>query len=162
FRPTIWRVQGAAERIERLVLAGNNTGPNSGLRDQLPLVGATGIAGDRVTFLGRPGCIGYFSEVPSIKAATAAGVVRRETGREPTVITGKYEVSGFIVPSGEAITRRKDGKAQLTIIKEGGVLRLQGDTKNIVVRTPSDSLVSELHSYSPGGVVEVDPKAVVA
>ena len=66
------------------------------------------------------------------------------------------------MPAGEAITRRKEGKRQLTIIKEGGVLRLQGDTKNIVVRTPSESLVSELHSFSPGGVVEVDPKDVVA
>ncbi|MEA2870917.1 MAG: hypothetical protein QOH67_893 [Hyphomicrobiales bacterium] len=162
FRPTIWRVQGAAERIERLVLAGNNTGPNAGRRDQLPLVGATGIAAERVTFLGRPGCIGYFTEVPSIKAATAAGVVRGETGREPTVIAGKYEVSGFLVPAGEVITRRNEGKAQLTIIKEGGVLRLQGDTKNIVVRTPSGSLVSELYSFSPGGIVEVDPKDVFA
>ncbi|TMI99893.1 MAG: hypothetical protein E6G97_20050 [Alphaproteobacteria bacterium] len=162
FRPTIWRVQGAAGRIERLVLAGNNTGPNSGLRDQLPLVGVTGIAAERVTFLRRPGCVGYFTEIPSIQAATAIGALRREIGREPSVIAARYEVSGFVVPSGEAITRGDGGKTKLVIVKEGGMLRLQGDTRNIVVRTPSGSLVSELHSYSPGGVVEVDAKDVVA
>ncbi len=163
FRPTIWRLQGAVDRIERLVLAGNNTGPNAGLSDQIPLVGATGIAAERVTFLGRPGCVSFFTEIPSIKAATAAGVVRRETGREPTVIAGKYKVSGFVVPAGEVITPREDGKtARLVIIKEGGVLRLQGDTGNIVVRSPSDSLASELQTFSPGGVVEVEAKQVVA
>jgi hypothetical protein len=163
FRPTIWRFDGAVERIERVVLAGNNTAANAGLRDQVPLVGVTGVAAERVTFLGRPGCVKYFTDVPSTQSATAAGVVRRESGREPTVVAGKYEVSGFSVPSGEVATRRNDGKRpQLVIIKESGTLRLEGDASGIVVRQPSNNLVSELHRFSPGGVVEVDHKKVVA
>ena len=108
----------------------------------MPLVGVTGMSAERVSFLGRPGCIGYFTEVPSIKAATAAGTVRRESGREPAVIVGKYEVAGFTVPSGEAVTKRDDGgRPKLIIEKEFGTLRLEGDTSNIVVRKPSADLV---------------------
>ena len=56
-RPTIWRITGAVERVERLVLAGTMTGPNSSDRQQKPIMGATGVPAERVTFLGRPGCI---------------------------------------------------------------------------------------------------------
>jgi Ca2+-binding EF-hand superfamily protein len=163
FRPTIWRFSGAVERIERVVLAGNNTAPNAGLKGQVPLVGATGIAAERLTLLSRPGCVSYFTDAPSTKSATAAGLVRRESGREPSVVSGHYEVAGFSVPSGEVASRRDDrNRSRLVIIKESGTLRLEGDTSGIVVRRPSESLVSELNRFSPGGVVEIDPKTVVA
>jgi hypothetical protein len=145
------------------VLAGNNTAPNAGSKDQIPLVGVTGVPAERVSFLSRPRCIEYFTEVPSIKAATAAGAVRRESGREPTVIAGRYDVAGFTVPSGEVQTRRDGGRrSKLVIEKEAGTLRLEGDTSNIVVRKPSADLVSELHRFSPGGIAQVDHTKVVA
>jgi Ca2+-binding EF-hand superfamily protein len=150
-RPTIWRFDGAVERIERVVLAGTAH------------IGATGVAAERVTFLGRPGCIKYFTDVPSTQSATAAGVVRREIGREPSVVAGQYEVSGFSVPSGDVATRHRNGKRPLVIVKESGTLRLEGDTSGIIVRKPSDdTLTSELHRFSPGGVVQIDHKTVVA
>ncbi len=150
-----------SSEFERLVLAGTTTGPGSSRPDQVPLIGATGISAERVTFLGRPGCIGDFGEVPSIKAAAAVGVVRRELGREPAVLAGRHDASGFTVPEGTTRARRERG-TQLIIEKESGTLRLEGDTSNIVVRKRLTDLASELYRFSPGGLIAIDPAKVVS
>ncbi len=49
FRPTIWRLAGAMERVERLVLSSNNTRASGSSAMETPLMGVTGIASDRVT-----------------------------------------------------------------------------------------------------------------
>src|SRR5262249_52455179 len=56
FNPTIWRVSGAVERIERLVLTSNVVGPGLAGAGR-PLVGATGVAAEKITFLQRGECI---------------------------------------------------------------------------------------------------------
>src|SRR5262249_40152077 len=48
FRPTIWRVTGAVERVERVVAAGIMTGPDRSLNDEVPLAGVAGIPAERV------------------------------------------------------------------------------------------------------------------
>jgi Ca2+-binding EF-hand superfamily protein len=161
FRPTVWRLEGEVGRVERLVLAGGVTGAGSTHPDQVPLIGATGISAERVTFLGRPGCIGDFTEIPSIKASAAMGIVRRELGREPAVLAGQYDVSGFTVPEG-IIHARRERRSQLIIEKDSGTLRLEGDTSNIIVRKRLADLASELYGFWPGGVVAIDPDKVVA
>src|SRR5205807_466003 len=57
YRPVIWQFSGAVDRIERLVLAGETTGPNKSLDGETPLIGATGVPADRIAFLGQPGCM---------------------------------------------------------------------------------------------------------
>jgi hypothetical protein len=48
------------------------------------------------------------------------------------------------------------------IIKPSGSLKIEGDTSNIVVRSGPQSLESEFRRFSPGGVIEIDPRRVVA
>jgi Ca2+-binding EF-hand superfamily protein len=162
FRPTIWRFYGAVERIERLVLTGTMTGANRGMPQDKPLVGATGIPAERITFLGQSKCIGYFSETPSSQSAIAAAAVRRQAGKEISVVASRYAFSDVAVPSGKLQSVPDENRGKLVIVKPSGSLRIEGDSSNIVVQSGPSSLVGDLRRYSPGGVIEVDPKRVVS
>jgi hypothetical protein len=180
--PTIWRVTGAVARVERLVaagittadanmrvgLAGNvitlGTGPKAPDKaDTTPLIGVTGLPTDRVTFVPRANCFKAFAETQSTDAAYSVALVRRHAGKDPAAVAGRYNVGGFVLPSG-AIRSAYDDKTQprLTIVKHYGTLNLAGDASGVVVRTGPVDLDKELAETSPGGVVDIDEKTVVA
>jgi Ca2+-binding EF-hand superfamily protein len=165
---TIWRVTGAVERVERLVLAGDTA-----------TLGATGLPAGRVSFLGRASCIRHFTDVPSTHAAAAAAAVKRETGKEPALVKGRYSISDFIVPSGEVRTQRPAQRMPVTVQSQGGSLRIETGRSTVVqkdantlvienggssvtVRTGPTNLREEMLRTSPGGVVDIDPAAVVS
>ena len=52
YNATIWQISGAVERIERVVMTSSIAAPKTGNALQPPLVGATGIAPERVSFFG--------------------------------------------------------------------------------------------------------------
>lgn len=160
FRPAIWRFAGAVNRVERVALASQTTGSNSSRPDAKPLVGATGVPAEKITFLPRLTCLGYFTETPSGKAAVTAGIVRRETGKAP-IVAGRYNVSGFSIPSGEIRTTDRTDKPQLIISKLAGTLKIEGGA-NVVVEAGASDLASEVARFYPGGIVEIDPATVVA
>jgi Ca2+-binding EF-hand superfamily protein len=162
FRPTIWRFYGAVERIERLVLTSTMTGPNRGTPQDKPLVGATGISAERITFLGQSKCLGYFSEAPSSQSAIAAAAVRRATGKDASAIAARYGFSDVAVPSGKFQSVPDENRGKLVIVKPSGTLRIEGDASNVVVQSGPNSLIGDLRRFSPGGVIEVDPKRVVS
>jgi Ca2+-binding EF-hand superfamily protein len=164
FRPTIWRFYGAVERIERLVLTGTMTGSGTGrgMPNEKPLVGATGVAAEKITFLGQSKCINYFTETPSSQGAIAAAAVRREAGKDVSVLAARYALADVSFPSGQIQTTRDSNQGQLIIMKRSGSLKIEGDTRNVIVQTGPSNLSSELKRFSPGGVVEVDPRRVVA
>jgi Ca2+-binding EF-hand superfamily protein len=162
FRPTIWRFYGAVERIERLVLTSTMTGPGRGTPQEKPLVGATGIPAERVTFLGQSKCLGYFSETPSSQSAIAAAAVRRATGKDALVIAARYGFSDVAVPSGKFQSVPDENRGKLVIVKPSGTLRIEGDASNVIVQSGPNSLIGDLQRFSPGGVIEVDPKRVVS
>jgi Ca2+-binding EF-hand superfamily protein len=153
--PTIWRVTGAVERVERLVaatlttadanmrlgVAGNvitlGEGPKAPSKaDTMPLVGVTGLPADRVTFVMRTTCLKAFTETKSTDAAYSIALVRRHAGKDPAMAAGRYNVGAFLLPSG-AIRSAYDDRKQprLTIVKQYGTLNLTGDASGVVVRT---------------------------
>lgn len=160
FRPVIWRFSGAVERIERVALGAVMTGPASSAPTAKSLAGATGVPAERITFLPRTDCLGYFTETPSGKAATVAALVRRETGKEP-VVAGRYGVAGFAVPSGEIRTSGRADRPMLVISKLQGMLKVEGGA-NVVVEAGASDLASEIARFYPGGLVEIDPAIVTA
>jgi len=153
YQPIVWRFYGAVERIERLVLTGfNKNDPKS-----LPLAGVTGLPVDRVTFARQSGCIGFFTEVPSIDAAKAAGVVKRQAGKDVAVSAGRFKVAGFGVPSGKVDVidiHRPGAETARTTVK--------GDAGNIQVQAATGNLEREFLRSTPGGLIEIDAKNVVA
>jgi hypothetical protein len=160
---TIWRVSGAVGRLERLVLTSNKTRPRGATPDERPLVGATGVAAGKVTFLERTGCVRPFTEAPSSASASAVGVVMRETGKRPDVIAAQYGVAGFSIPSGQVSSQRPAGGGPIIVVQREGSLTIKGDTKNVIVETGGmGTLERELLRFSPGGVVTINAADVVA
>ena len=80
YRPTIWRLYGAVARIERLVLTSTMPAPAKDVPADKPLVGATGVPAERVTFLQHTECVGHFETVPSRQATLAAIAVKIDSG----------------------------------------------------------------------------------
>jgi hypothetical protein len=156
--PTIWRVSGAVERVERLVLHSRPRSSDGG-----PRVGATGLPSDRVAFLSRARCMDSFNEERSTRSAAASAFVAREAGKAPDIVVGHYAVGGFVVPSGTI--RKADGVRSpplLIITKQTGTLVVEGDPSGYIVRTQPYSLEEELKRSYPGGVVAIDAASVVA
>jgi hypothetical protein len=116
-----------------------------------------------VTFIPRADCFKGFTETQSTDAVYSLALVRRHAGKDPAVVAGRYNVGAFVLPSG-AIRSAFDDKTQprLTIVKQYGTLNLAGDSSGVVIRTGPVDLDKELVETSPGGVVDVDEKAVVA
>jgi Ca2+-binding EF-hand superfamily protein len=121
YKPVIWQLSGAVDRVERLVLAGEFTGPNQSVPGETPLIGATGVPPDRIVFLGEPGCMTYHAGPSVVRSEAAAEAVRRETGR-----------------SAVAIKPRQPDAAKTA------------------------ALPDEMRHIHPGGLVEIDPRSVVA
>ncbi len=186
--PTIWRVTGATDRVERLVAFGVTaqsnhitiaanpvpvsapaaSQPNVTPRPVTPqqpvaLAGISGLPADRVSFLARANCLRSFTEAKSTDGAFVLAAVRRDTGKEPSMVAARQNAAAFSVPSGQIRSAYEDKKQpRLTIVKEAGVLTLKGDSSGVVVRTGPTDLESDLEQFSPGGVINIDPQTVVA
>ena len=164
FRPVIWQITGAVERVERLVLASAVTSPGPASADNVPLVGATGVSADRVTFVRRASCLSYFAEVPSSQAAITAAAVRRDTGKEPSLVAGHRFAEAF-VPSGTLKPSSAANGSILIVNQQGSLQITQGGASrggNVVVQSGPTDLHAELRRFYPGGVVDIEPGTVVA
>jgi Ca2+-binding EF-hand superfamily protein len=162
YAPTIWQFSGAVDRIERLVMSSSLVGPNSRDPRQPPLVGAAGIARERVTFLARPNCLSYFNEAPSASSLQAAGTIRAKAGKAPDVVATKYSVGSFSVPSGKIETQREQRRQPLVIMKSQGSLNIIGDASNVIIQAGPSRARDEMDRFFPGGVTQIDPQTVVA
>jgi Ca2+-binding EF-hand superfamily protein len=162
YGPTIWQFTGAVERVERVVMTSSQTGPSQWNAQQPSLVGATGIAQDRIRFLGRSNCLSYFAETPSSASLQASAAVRQATGKAPDVISAKYSVGSYSIPSGNIETLNDRGQQPLIIQKSGGSLNIIGNTGNVIIQSGPSQARDEMKRFFPGGVIDIDPKTVVA
>jgi hypothetical protein len=126
--------------------------------NETPFAGATGIPAERVSFVTKSRCLSYFLETPPDRAAIAVGVVRRQTGKDPTIVASYYRVSELVIPAGEIQATGPANHPMLIVKKSAGTLKIEGSAN---VAGASD-LISELARFYPGGVVEIDPANVVA
>jgi Ca2+-binding EF-hand superfamily protein len=161
YSPTIWQFSGAVERVERLVMTSSRTGPNSGDARQPSLVGATGIPRDRIAWLSRSNCLSYFSETPSSASLQASGAINNATGKPPQVVAAKYSVASFSIPSGK-IEALRDQQQPLIIQKSQGTLNIIGNLSNVIVQAGPSRARDEMERFFPGGVIDIDPNAVIA
>jgi Ca2+-binding EF-hand superfamily protein len=162
YSATIWQFSGAVERVERLVMSSTVSGPNGVNASQPPLVGATGLAPDKVSFLNKANCLTYFPEHPSSSSLLTVAAVRTATGKAPQTVAARYSVAVFNLPSGTIESVREQKRAPLIIEKTQGTLKLIGDASNVIVQTGPSRAKDELYRFSPGGVIEIDPKSVVS
>jgi Ca2+-binding EF-hand superfamily protein len=161
YSPTIWQFSGAVNRIERLVMTSALTGPNRSDAQQSPLVGATGVPQERISFLTRSNCLVYFTEAPSSSSLQTVATIRNATGKAPEVFAAKYSVSSYSVPSGKIETVQEQQRAGLIIQKTEGKLNIIGDASNVIIQTGPSKARDEMARFFPGGVTTIDPKTVV-
>lgn len=161
FSPVIWQFSGAVDRVERLVINSSTTSPAGSDPWHPSLAGATGIAPQRVSFLPRSNCLGYFSETPSSASLPAVAAIRSVTGKSPEIVTAADLVSSFSVPSGKAEMPKNERK-QLAIQKSARKMAIPEDNSNFIFRAGRGRAAEQMRWTFPGGVVEIDPKTVVA
>ena len=78
------------------------------------------------------------------------------------VMAAKRSVSAFVVPSGKIGTLKDDRPQPLIIQKSQGSLNIIGDSSNVIIQAGPSRARDELYWYFPGGVIDIDPKTVVA
>jgi Ca2+-binding EF-hand superfamily protein len=162
FQPTIWRFDGAVERIERAVVTTARTGLNEGNPKSPPLAGVTGLPADRVTFARHSGCISFFTEAPSIDAAKAASAVKQQTGKAVALTAGALTVEGFHVSSGKVdVIESKRPGAMVLMAQSSSPPKAGGDTNNARV-AETGNLERMFRWMTPRGLIEVEAKSVVA
>lgn len=161
-KPMIWRLSGAVERVERIVLASQSTEANGSRPDARPIVGASGIAADKVAFLPRPACLEDFSEVPSAEAARTIGIVKQQTGKNP-IVAADYAVSGITIPSAalKPPSSGADVRPSIAIENDGKGFRIDLNGKPRMEEA-GNALENDVMRLYPGGVLEIDAGTVVA
>ena len=158
--PTIWRVSGAVDRVERLVLAGVHTGPNRGVPGEPPLIGATGVPRERVTFLRHPHCL-RAHEPADTWIETADRLLKYEIGRS-NVRRGAFgEVSEVTVPSFKHRTLRREPRPIVVFERSNSTVLTFGNSSKKIVLSGRNDLNQELKLFVPAGVTQVDASAVV-
>jgi hypothetical protein len=139
--PVIWQFSGDTRRIERVVLSSQSLPPHGNVYPAPPLVGATGVPDSKVSFFARTGCIkhsGYHAE-----NLRTADLVRQQLGRDTKVATASYNLTSVSVPSGKIERIPSPVEAGKPLAE---------------LRSP------HWKSYAswPAGVIQFDPKTVVA
>lgn len=126
YNPVIWQFFGAVDRVERLVLAGESTGPNQSVRGERPLIGAIGVPPERIGFLGQPGCMTALAG-PSVRQSDAAAeAVRLETGRQPILIKPRKQKAADAAFSPELLRFHPGGVQEIdprTVVASASVER---------------------------------------
>ena len=158
----VWQFSGAVDRVEWLAMSSFITGPNSGDERQPSLVGVTGLSPDKVLFFARSGCFGYFFEMPSSDSIQSVATVREATGREPFKVSTAYSVLSFSIPSGKVETLANPHPKLVIVEEKPGMFHVEGNPADFIVRAGPSRARDDLYDYSPGGLVEIDPKSVVA
>ena len=163
YQPTIWRFDGAVERIERVVVTTTRTGLNEANPKSPPLAGVTGLPADRVAFVRQSGCVSVFTEAPSIDAAKAAGAVKQQTGKDVTITAGGLTVEGFRISSGlaEVVESKRPG-TMVVMERSSSPPKVAGDANNAAVQAETGNLERIFRWLTPRGLIEVEAKSVVA
>ncbi|QUS39274.1 hypothetical protein RPMA_10825 [Tardiphaga alba] len=143
YAATIWQFSGATDRIERVVLTSALTGPNGGPPGKRPLVGATGLSRDRLTFFDRSNCLNYFYEMPTSGSLQASGTVRVAAGKAAETTVAVYEVAAFSIPSGKVASARKRAADKYPTFE----LTAAGPQSSVIAQAPASDAKNELNRF---------------
>ncbi len=158
FELVIWRVTGAVDRVERVVVQ-SATG-SADIRSG----GVTGLPAAKVSFVASAACF------PAVwdqdEGAAAAAALAPHLGRPADTAFADYTLAVLALPSRTTETASgSDGEVDI-IIQDGRTFIL---TEDGVVEAPTPeagagtaAIRRELTRFYPGGLVEVDAAAVVA
>lgn len=129
----VWRLTGATSRVVRVVASSYHTDPSG-----RSAVGLIGVPHDRVTITTGE-CLQQFHR--QAEGESIAASLRRSVGRVPDAMFGVYSAKGIALPSGEIAQYDRAGPPPPDGFEQ--------------------AMWRDAIRYWPGGVVEVDPRALV-
>jgi hypothetical protein len=158
FELVIWRITGAVDRVERVVVqsAAGSADIRSG--------GVTGLPAEKVSFVASAACF------PAVwdqdEGAAAAAALAPHLGRPADTVFADYTLASLALPSRTAAAKGGSGGEVDIIIQDGRTFIL---TEDGVEEAPTPeagaetaAILRELTRFYPGGVVEVDAASVVS
>ena len=162
----LWRFEGATDRIAKVIVT-STTLEQPGAH---VVSGVAGISLEKVSFLKGQNCLPYFTNMDSIKAQMTATMARILLGKAPNVVVGSNGMNTVQLPSGKELVPEKAERATyLTVQKPNGMWVTIGTDGVVRVVTGSQApantlpmLQDDYLNQFPGGVVQIDPKSVVA
>lgn len=165
FDPIIWKINGAIERINHFVAQPYvvRTGGHG--------IGVVGLKKEKVSFVPAGACMPYLTKATDGKAQIEMAKMATRIAHPVDKLIAYYSLAGVGVPSGH-LARPKVERFSGTIVHaEGrrflltsdGVVPLQadmdGNAKNVI---GIDHVTGMFKRFTPGGIVDIAPKDVVA
>jgi Ca2+-binding EF-hand superfamily protein len=152
----IWRVTGAVDRVERIVVqsGAGSTDIRSGA--------VAGLPAEKVTFVAAGACLGEDWEDGAKNDASAA--LRKQLGRDVAGVVATYTVASVALPSGKGSNAPR---GEVDIVISGGkryILTEDGMVEEPARKAGDEdaAMRRELDRFHPGGIVEMDPKTMVS
>ena len=150
----IWRLSGDTGRVARTVVNSHQAavpgtsleGPGSSRKaeqaeNRVAASGVMGLPAEKVTIV-RPDCWRYFTKPGELDAGLALALVQRSLGQKPDAVIASYSLQNVNLPSAKVVLAERD----IAPVPKGF------DPK----------MWREAIRFWPGGLVQVDPKKVVA
>jgi hypothetical protein len=162
-RPVIWRITGAVNRIEHLVLSSFHPYAPQIPADALisiagetvSIAGETGVPSGQVTFMSNPECLGVILDGADAKAISA---VLQYTGKTPSIITVPRS-SAIFLPSGKV--NPLDNREAIRKLREKVPTLSSRDPASVTAYMKAYISYYLVAAY-PAGVVDIDPGVVVS
>lgn len=164
FDSLVWKVSGRTERIEHFIIQPPVARPAPG-------VGVVGVAKDKIAYVPAGACVDRISSADGGKAqlekAKLAAILSRPVDHFITN-AGRVEIA---VPSGNIIGAGPHVPSDIVIVESGKRFAISRDgVQELDDRSVADAGLPgairytqrELHRFYPGGIIEIDLKAVVA
>ena len=140
YHSMIWRFSGATKRIAQVVIS--SAQKKSG---GTPRVGVVGLPSQQVHIPPAASCLHDFYRMAGPKARKVANQVNHLLGKSPDTTTGAYSVGRVRLPSA-VFEKSSRYKGAVNLPKQG----------------PGAPLWRAMLRFSPGGLVQIDPKAVTS
>lgn len=138
YEAMIWQFDGATERVSSFSVKSSSSSGGA--------VGVTGLEKKRVIFLDPAGCLKRFSDVKKVDALESKAEMIAELGRGPDHTISTKNALSILLPSGRRVTGKHDRK-DIDKMRPDAVDR---ETWRDFMR------------FNRGGVIEIDPKTVIA
>lgn len=137
----VWRVSGDVDRVTKVVASATSRAAG-----EAPRVGIVGIPRDRVSVITGVRCLSYFSQDDVTRNAERLSVLTAALGRKADVMLSPYQLRKIALPSGELDNTTPYPNAEAVAEKVG----------------PAKAIWQQMLKFRPGGLVRIDPDAVVA
>lgn len=136
YESMIWRLRGATERVDRVVISSFESAPGGASAS-----GVVGLPAAKV-HIARSACPPYFSKVDDNSAKRSLASIRASLQRKPDAVFATYSAQAVSLPSG-TLTSAREAKAVVP--------------KGFDAETWSDAA-----RFWPAGLVMVDPAQIVS